>query len=76
MYKFLLRAKHEDGGFCLDEGGEKDIRGAYCAIAVATILNIADEKLFDKTAEWLIGYFSFYVLLYKDEIPSRLLCRS
>jgi len=33
--------------------GEMDIRGAYCAIACASICNIVDDKLFEGTAAWI-----------------------
>lgn len=36
-------------------GGEKDMRGVYCAVSVATLTNIKTEALFDKSAEWIIG---------------------
>ncbi|XP_053991839.1 uncharacterized protein LOC128883474 isoform X2 [Hylaeus volcanicus] len=35
------------GGFFVHEGGELDIRGTYCAIAIATILDLDKEALFE-----------------------------
>ncbi|OUC45048.1 prenyltransferase and squalene oxidase repeat-containing domain protein, partial [Trichinella nativa] len=55
LLSFLTLMKQPDGSFSMHEDGEIDIRGAYCAAAVARITNIYNEKLFDKTAEWMIG---------------------
>ncbi|KRY15527.1 Protein farnesyltransferase subunit beta [Trichinella patagoniensis] len=55
LLSFLNLMKQPDGSFSMHEDGEIDIRGAYCAAAVARITNIYNEKLFDKTAEWMIG---------------------
>mgnify|MGYP003393914640 CR=1 FL=1 len=45
-----------DGGFRMHSGGEADIRGAYCALAVASITNLMDEALVDKAAALICGY--------------------
>jgi protein farnesyltransferase subunit beta len=46
MKKFLLRMKDPvTGGFRMHDDGEIDIRGTYCAIAVASILWILDDDL-------------------------------
>ena len=37
----------------MHDGGEVDIRGAYCAAAVARLTNVYDDTLFEKTAEWV-----------------------
>ncbi|VDP08311.1 unnamed protein product [Soboliphyme baturini] len=55
LYSFLKSMKQTDGGFSMHEGGEVDIRGAYCAAAVAKMTNIMTPELFDKTAEWIIS---------------------
>lgn len=36
--------------------GEVDIRGVYCALAVATLTNVYTAELFDLTAEWVLRY--------------------
>ncbi|KAH7730062.1 prenyltransferase and squalene oxidase repeat family protein [Aphelenchoides avenae] len=54
LYKFILSCKQPNGSFVVHEGGEPDIRGAYCAIASAFITNIADEELFQDASSWLI----------------------
>ena len=53
LRRFLLRCLNTDGSFCMHDGGEVDIRGAYCAAAVARLTNVYDDPMFEKTAEWL-----------------------
>ncbi|KAI3633902.1 hypothetical protein MIR68_008067 [Amoeboaphelidium protococcarum] len=53
MYKFLQSLKQSDGSFVMHRGGEVDIRGSYCAIAVASLLNIMDEQLCRNVAEFV-----------------------
>lgn len=40
MWHFLGRMKQADGGFTMCEGGEEDIRGAFCALVVLSLLNL------------------------------------
>jgi protein farnesyltransferase subunit beta len=40
MWHFLGRMKQADGGFTMCEGGEEDIRGAFCAMVVISLLNL------------------------------------
>eukprot|EP01105_Mastigella_eilhardi_P005123 TRINITY_DN16918_c0_g1_i1.p1 TRINITY_DN16918_c0_g1~~TRINITY_DN16918_c0_g1_i1.p1 ORF type:complete len:392 (-),score=75.93 TRINITY_DN16918_c0_g1_i1:59-1234(-) len=53
MYNFLMRMKNVDGSFNSHTDGECDIRGAYCAIATAAMLNIDTPELVRGTAEWI-----------------------
>lgn len=55
LQKFLWTLRDVDGSFALHRGGEKDIRGIYCAISIAKITNIYTDALFDKTAEWAVS---------------------
>ncbi|XP_046971248.1 protein farnesyltransferase subunit beta [Vanessa cardui] len=55
LQTFLWTVRDVDGSFALHKGGEKDIRGAYCAISVAKVTNIYTDALFDKTAEWIVS---------------------
>lgn len=48
--------KQPDGSFKLHRDGEIDIRGIYCALAVASITNILDEELAANAESWLIRY--------------------
>ncbi|KAH8201432.1 hypothetical protein TruAng_004432 [Truncatella angustata] len=40
MWKWLSSLKQPDGGFSMSLGGEVDVRGAYCAAVVISLLNI------------------------------------
>ncbi|KAI9332298.1 terpenoid cyclases/protein prenyltransferase alpha-alpha toroid [Zopfochytrium polystomum] len=45
MLRFLLSMKQEDGSFRMFDGGEIDVRGSYCAMTVARLLNILVPEL-------------------------------
>lgn len=47
VYEFILSMKRTDapGAFKMHENGESDMRSTYCAICVASLLNIIDENL-------------------------------
>jgi len=45
MYKFLMRMKSPSGGFMMHDQGETDMRGTYCAMAVASMLHIVTPEL-------------------------------
>jgi len=49
-----MKCRNEEGAFALHIGGEVDVRGTYCALAVAKLTNICTKELFDGTAEWLV----------------------
>ncbi|KAF5856075.1 CAAX farnesyltransferase (FTase) subunit beta [Aspergillus alliaceus] len=40
MWRWLGRLKQPDGGFRVSEGGEEDVRGAYCAMVILSLLNL------------------------------------
>ncbi|KAL2266215.1 hypothetical protein VTJ83DRAFT_5567 [Remersonia thermophila] len=43
MWRWLCRLKQPDGGFQVCVGGEEDIRGAYCAAVIITLLRLPLE---------------------------------
>uniref|UniRef100_A0A183V4M7 Protein farnesyltransferase subunit beta n=1 Tax=Toxocara canis TaxID=6265 RepID=A0A183V4M7_TOXCA len=45
LHDFIMSVKEPDGSFRVHVGGEVDIRGSYCALAVASITNILDEQI-------------------------------
>jgi len=53
LYQFLLSMKQPSGGFCMHHDGECDVRGAYTAIAVASLCNVLDERLREGAAAWI-----------------------
>lgn len=54
IYGFLMRMKEKDGSFRMHVGGEIDIRGSYCALSVAILLNIITPELVDGVAEFIV----------------------
>ncbi|TPX42063.1 protein farnesyltransferase [Synchytrium endobioticum] len=45
LYQFLMKMKQPDGSFVMHEGGEVDVRGSYCALSAAKMLNILTPEL-------------------------------
>ena len=43
MWKWLGRLKQPNGGFEVCEGGEVDVRGAYCAMVIISLLDLPPE---------------------------------
>ncbi|KAM7542294.1 hypothetical protein Aperf_G00000019046 [Anoplocephala perfoliata] len=52
---WLVSLKKPDGSFIMHHNGEVDVRGAYCAIATASITGIikVHPEIFQGTAEWI-----------------------
>ncbi|KAL7423783.1 CAAX farnesyltransferase (FTase) subunit beta [Cryptotrichosporon argae] len=44
-YDFFMRCKRPDGGFVVCQGGEIDVRGTYCLLVVATLLDLLTPEL-------------------------------
>lgn len=66
MWHWLGAMKQLDGGFTMCQGGEEDIRGAYCALTILSLLNLpvelpkdsparinGDETFLSSLCEWL-----------------------
>ncbi|OWB55417.1 hypothetical protein B5S28_g1289 [[Candida] boidinii] len=53
VYKFLMARKKKDGSFSMHEDGEFDTRAVYCALCIASLLDILTDELVENTAEWL-----------------------
>ncbi|KAI0350797.1 terpenoid cyclases/Protein prenyltransferase [Trametes cingulata] len=45
MYDFFMSLKQPDGSFLVSHHGEVDVRGIYCLLAVATLLNLLTPEL-------------------------------
>jgi len=54
LVTWMDRLRCPDGSFTMHEGGEIDIRGVYCALSVASLVNIYTSELFHLTDEWLL----------------------
>ncbi|XP_018568931.1 protein farnesyltransferase subunit beta [Anoplophora glabripennis] len=52
---FLFSVRQWDGSFAMHVGGEIDIRGAYCALSVASLTGILTPELCKDTAEWIVS---------------------
>lgn len=52
LYNWLLSLKQKDGSFIMHKGGECDTRASYCALAIASLLNIMTDELVKGTAEY------------------------
>lgn len=72
MWHFLGQMKQPDGGFTVAAGGEEDIRGAYCALVILSLLNLPLElpsdaparqhgltSFLDKLGNWISNCQSF-----------------
>lgn len=53
LYRYLMAMRDSEGAFMMHEGGEVDIRGAYCAASAARLTNMCTKELFEGTAEWI-----------------------
>ncbi|CCK68240.1 protein farnesyltransferase KNAG_0A05770 [Huiozyma naganishii CBS 8797] len=56
IYQWLLSLKQSNGGFktCV-EVGEVDTRGVYCALSIASMLNIMTEELVQGVVQYLVS---------------------
>ncbi|KAJ3735851.1 hypothetical protein DFJ43DRAFT_760752 [Lentinula guzmanii] len=52
LYRLFLSP---DGSFRVSSNGEVDVRGVYCLLAVAKLLNMMTEELVRGTKEWVKG---------------------
>lgn len=54
VYSWMLHdLKKEDGSFSMHKNGESDTRAVYCALCIASMLNIISEELIEGTVDWL-----------------------
>lgn len=60
IYNWLLKLKQPNGGFntCLPVG-ENDTRGVYCALSVASLLNILTPELCENVVDYLVRCQTF-----------------
>lgn len=55
VYSFLMSMKVPEGGFRMHALGEIDMRGTYCALAVASMLHIITDELTTGVAAYVRG---------------------
>lgn len=53
MYDFFMSLKQPDGSFLVAHDAEVDVRGIYCLLVAATLLNILTPELVAGTAEFI-----------------------
>ncbi|WVO15378.1 hypothetical protein L204_103035 [Cryptococcus depauperatus] len=53
IYDFFMTCKRPDGGFVVCEGGEVDVRGTYCLLVVATLLDLLTPELLHNTDKFI-----------------------
>jgi len=53
MYSWLMSLKQRDGSFVMHVDGEVDVRGSYCALSVAKLLNILTSELATDAASFV-----------------------
>lgn len=53
VYDFFMRMKQPDGSFVVNKDAEVDVRGTYCLLVTATLLDILTPELVKGTAEFL-----------------------
>uniref|UniRef100_A0A0K0E7P0 Protein farnesyltransferase subunit beta n=1 Tax=Strongyloides stercoralis TaxID=6248 RepID=A0A0K0E7P0_STRER len=53
IFNFIKSLSVGDGSFHMHIGGEIDMRATYCAISIASILNLDMDVLFKGTAVWI-----------------------
>ncbi|KAI9593649.1 terpenoid cyclases/protein prenyltransferase alpha-alpha toroid [Syncephalis fuscata] len=53
LYSWLLSLKQPDGSFIMSHGGEIDVRGSYCALTVASLLNIMTPELLENCSSFI-----------------------
>ena len=54
LVTWLDSLRNDDGSFMMHVDGEVDIRGVYCALSAARLLNVYSESLFHNTDQWLL----------------------
>jgi protein farnesyltransferase subunit beta len=47
MYKWFLSLKQRDGSFLVSHEAEIDVRGLYCLLVTATVLNLLTPELLE-----------------------------
>ena len=73
MYKWFLSLKQPDGSFLVSHDGEVDVRGLYCLLVTATLLNLLTLELLEGVPEFIAscqsyeGGFSSSSMPYSDD---------
>ena len=74
MYKWFLSLKQLDGSFLVSHDAEIDVRGLYCLLVSATLLNLLTPELLEGVPEFIAscqsyeGGFSSSSMPYFDDV--------
>lgn len=50
-----MQVKNNDGSFNCSINGEKDLRATYCALVIAKLLNIKNNKIFENVIDFILS---------------------
>lgn len=53
IYDWLMSLKLSNGSFLMHKQGEHDARSTYCALVIASLLNVLTKELCENTLSWL-----------------------
>mgnify|MGYP001149502842 CR=1 FL=1 len=53
LYNWIMSLKLPNGSFRMHQNGESDTRSTYCALVIASLLNMDDARLTANCREWL-----------------------
>ena len=59
MYTWFLSLKQPDGSFLVSHDAEIDVRGLYCLLVTATLLNILTPELLEGVPEFIVACQSY-----------------
>ncbi|CED83709.1 Beta subunit of farnesyltransferase [Phaffia rhodozyma] len=59
IYNFFMRMKRPNGGFTVCDGGEVDVRGVYCLLVTATLLDLLTPELVHNTGQFIASCQTF-----------------
>lgn len=59
MYKWFLSLKQPDGSFLVSHDAEIDVRGLYCLLVTATLLNLLTPELLEGVPEFIAACQSY-----------------
>ena len=55
LVQWMNTLRLKDGSFLMHQDGEIDIRGVYCAVSVAKLINVYSPELFKNTHKWVLS---------------------
>lgn len=59
MYEWFLSLKQSDGSFLVSHDAEVDVRGLYCLLVTATLLNLLTPELLEGVPEFIVACQSY-----------------